>query len=56
MRKPMIEYYKHILQKVSFDKELLAKEISKAKRNLSREEFLSVISWLQNDHKLTIEI
>ncbi len=46
MKTSFLEYYKMILQKVSFDKKLLAKEYLKAKRTLTKCENKRLDEWL----------
>lgn len=41
----MLEYFKLILQKVSFDLSLFSKELSKASRNLFGEELRQLKQW-----------
>jgi acyl carrier protein len=47
----MLEYYKSILEKISFDKELFNKEYQKAKETLNQEEQDELIKWI-DDNKL----
>ncbi|PLX11675.1 MAG: hypothetical protein C0594_03340 [Marinilabiliales bacterium] len=46
MRK-MLEYQKMIIEKVSFDKKILKREIHKSLKWLSTFEFQELITWLQ---------
>lgn len=46
MRKSFLEYYKLILSKVSFDKQLLRKEYRKAMHVLSEYETEQLIEWM----------
>lgn len=41
----MLEMYKYILGKVSFDKDIFKKELRKALISLQKEEAVSLISW-----------
>ncbi len=43
-----LDYYKIILEKVSFDPMLLRKEYQKAKRNLCTDETKELNKWLQS--------
>ena len=47
MNTSFLDYYKVILDKVSFDKELLAKEYKKAKRALNGSEASELEQWLR---------
>ena len=47
MARPMLEYYKTVLQKVSFDVKLFSKELKKAISRLLPEEIEELKSWLQ---------
>ncbi len=44
----MLEYYKTVLQKVSFDVKLFSKELKKAISKLLPEEIEELKSWLRN--------
>ena len=44
----MLEYYKTILEKVSFDKNLFKREYNKAMEHLNSEEKVELIEWLKN--------
>lgn len=48
MAKTMLEYYKTVLQKVSFDVKLFSKELKKAISKLLPEEIEELKNWLQN--------
>ncbi|MGB5171379.1 hypothetical protein [Eudoraea sp.] len=48
MAKAMLEYYKTVLQKVSFDVKLFSKELKKAISKLLPEEIEELKSWLRN--------
>lgn len=45
MKASYLEYYKTILEKVSFDDWLYAKEFAKARRNLSPGDFQKLRNW-----------
>jgi len=47
MAKAMLEYYKTVLQKVSFDVKLFSKELKKAITKLLPEEIEELKAWLQ---------
>lgn len=47
MARPMLEYYKTVLQKVSFDVKLFSKELKKALSRLLPEEIEELKNWLQ---------
>ena len=47
----MLEYYKSILERISFDKELFNKEYYKAKETLNQEEQDELVKWI-DDMKL----
>ncbi len=47
MARPMLEYYKTVLQKVSFDVKLFSKELKKAISKLLPEEIEELKTWLQ---------
>ena len=42
-----LNYYRMILQKVSFDKDLFNKELSKANQYLSQEDYRKLKLWLE---------
>ena len=44
----MLEYYKIILEKVSFDEKLFKREYNKAMEHLNTEERDELIEWLKN--------
>ena len=44
----MLEYYKTILEKVSFDKKLFNREYNKAMEHLNSEERDELVKWLKN--------
>ena len=46
MARPMLEYYKTVLQKVSFDVKLFSKELKKAISRLLPEEIEELKRWL----------
>ena len=46
MKESFLEYTKYILERVSFDIELLKKEYRKAIKRLKREEVLQLNSWI----------
>ena len=48
MKTSFLDYYKMILEKVSFDQNLLVKEYKKAKNTLTQYETLMLDEWLQN--------
>ena len=48
MKESFLEYTKYILEKVSFDIELLKKEYKKSLRILKREEVLQLNAWIKN--------
>ncbi|WP_297798190.1 hypothetical protein [uncultured Eudoraea sp.] len=48
MAKSMLEYYKTVLQKVSFDVKLFSKELKKAISKLLPDEIEELKVWLQN--------
>jgi hypothetical protein len=48
MAKAMLEYYKTVLQKVSFDVKLFGKELKKAISKLLPEEIEELKTWLYN--------
>ncbi len=47
MKESFLEYTKYILEKVSFDVELLKKEYKKSLKILKRDEILQLNSWLK---------
>ncbi len=47
MARAMLEYYKTVLQKVSFDAKLFSKELKKAVSRLLPNEIEELRSWLQ---------
>lgn len=54
---PLLNYYKTILQKVSFDPNLLTKEYDKALRHLQPDEATTLKNWVHSSNlikKLTI--
>ena len=48
MARPMLEYYKTVLQKVSFDVKLFKKELKKAVSRLLPEEIEELKNWLNH--------
>lgn len=48
MKQSFLDYYKYILEKVSFDKELLKKEYKKAINFLKKEERRQLNKWIQS--------
>ena len=48
MAKSMLEYYKTVLQKVSFDVKLFSKELKKSISKLLPDEIEELKVWLQN--------
>ena len=48
MARPMLEYYKTVLQKVSFDVKLFSRELKKAMARLLPEEVEELKKWLQH--------
>jgi hypothetical protein len=48
MKESFLEYTKYILEKVSFDIELLKKEYKKSLKILKREEVLQLNVWIMN--------
>ena len=48
MARPMLEYYKTVLQKVSFDVKLFSRELKKAMARLLPEEIEELKNWLQH--------
>ncbi len=46
MKKSFLEYYKEILEKVSFDPHLLKKEYHKAKKSLNQSELQQFEAWI----------
>lgn len=48
MAKAVLEYYKTVLQKVSFDVKLFSKELKKAITKLLPDEIEELKAWLQN--------
>jgi hypothetical protein len=48
MTTSFLDYYKLILDKVSFDQSLLSKEYEKAKRNLRADEIGDLNRWVQS--------
>ncbi len=46
MARPMLEYYKTVLQKVSFDVKLFSKELKKAISRLLPDEIEELKKWL----------
>jgi len=60
MSRPYLDYYKTILEKVSFDPQLLRKEYMKALKILNQSEGIELQQWLENSefnllHNLTNE-
>jgi hypothetical protein len=49
MKESFLEYTKYILEKVSFDIELLKKEYKKALKNLKTEEVSQLNSWIKKE-------
>ena len=47
MARPMLEYYKTVLQKVSFDVKLFSKELKKAVSRLLPDEIEELKNWLR---------
>nr|MBI1230323.1 hypothetical protein [Cytophagales bacterium] len=47
MKTTYLDFYKMVLQKVSFDKHLLSKEFKKAARDLSDHEKTELMLWLE---------
>lgn len=47
MKKSFLDYYKEILEKVSFDPQLINKEYQKAKKYLSHSEVQHFDNWMQ---------
>ena len=47
MARPMLEYYKTVLQKVSFDVKLFSKELKEAISRLLPDEIEELKKWLQ---------
>lgn len=47
MKKSLLDYYKEILEKVSFDTQLLRKEYQKAKRILNQSEIELFERWIE---------
>ena len=47
MKESFLEYTKYILDKVSFDKDLLKKEYSKSLKFLQLEEIIQLNNWIQ---------
>lgn len=47
MKKSFLDYYKEILEKVSFDPQLLSKEYQKAKKYLNQSEVQHFENWMQ---------
>ncbi len=47
MKESFLEYTKYILEKVSFDVELLKKEYKKSLKILKRDEILQLNSWVK---------
>ena len=47
MKESFLEYTKYILEKVSFDKELLKKEYYKSLKFLQLEEIIQLDNWIQ---------
>lgn len=48
MKTSFLEYYKIILEKVSFDQSLLAKEYQKALKLIRQEEVAALDQWLES--------
>ena len=48
MKKTFLEYYKEILEKVSFDPYLFKKEFTKALKTIEEEDIGKLIEWLEN--------
>jgi len=46
MRKSFLDYYKEILEKVSFDQQLFRKELSKALRTIEKEDIQKLWDWI----------
>lgn len=55
MTTTFLDYYKMILDKVSFDRTLLSKEYQKAKRSLHSDEIADLNRWLRSK-QLPIDI
>ncbi len=47
MKRTSLEYYKFILERVSFDSNLFEKEYKKAVTNLEEEEVIALKSWVK---------
>ncbi len=47
MGKSLLDYYKEILKKVSFDQQLFNKELQKAQRSIEKAENDQLLSWLE---------
>jgi hypothetical protein len=48
MKKTFLDYYKEILEKVSFDPYLFKKEFAKALKTIEEEEVCNLIEWLES--------
>ena len=46
MKKSFLDYYKEILQKVSFDQELFKKELNKALNSIDKEDIQKLREWI----------
>ena len=47
MKKSFLDYYKEILEKVSFDQHLFRKEFSKAVESVERDEIQKLMEWIE---------
>ena len=47
MNKSFLDYYKYVLEKVSFDPHLFIKEYKKAKRVLEKHEEKQLLDWIK---------
>ena len=54
MKTSFLEYYKNILEKVSFDFELFTKEYDKAVRTLNRKERDELNRWLMDKNNIKV--
>lgn len=52
MKRNMLEYTKMILQKVSFDRKLFEKELSKAQRELRPKEKHELMNWVKTTYQI----
>lgn len=51
MKKSMLEYSKHILEKVSFDQMIFKKEYKKFKRILPDQDRLALRNWVKKSYQ-----